>query len=148
MEEADFVDLESLYSLPDRDFSAEEFLGKSFAKEIEILENQIKDCWEELNERKKLHKEHISELKDKIWMYRGSLTNPHELKKFSEGDGFQEQRANMVERIGEIERELSEAYRSNWRDKTELRRELRELEKEKQKLNKRRNFMLAFSKKL
>lgn len=137
------VDLDSLYSLSSSEFSAEDFLEKSLSKEIEMLENQISSCRMEITERQDLHEKQAQDLEEKISEYRASLTHPHKLKRISSGEDFDEQRADMAERIGLMEEKIKQEERDNWKDKQKLKEEIRQLEKEVRKLRKRKRFMKA-----
>lgn len=135
------VDLDKIYSTSSSDFSAEDFLEQSLTKEIEILEEQLEDSKNELAERQQLHEEQIRDLKESIQKLRGSLSNGRALGKLAKGDNLQEQRADANEKINEMKEQLREENRDNWRDKSKLKKEIRGIKSEIQKLRKRKYFM-------
>lgn len=135
------VDLDKIYSTSSSDFSAEDFLEQSLTKEIEILEEQLEDSKNELAERQQLHEEQIRDLKESIQKLRGSLNNVRALGKLAKGDNLQEQRADANEKINEMKEQLREENRDNWRDKSKLKKEIRGIKSEIQKLRKRKYFM-------
>lgn len=142
------IDVGSLYSISNSDFSAEEFLENSLSKEIGILEEQIASCREELKERERLHERQIKDLKEKAQECRSGLTNPIEMKRLAKGDNLGEQKANLSEKIGTIEERVREEERENWKDTQELKDRMRDLEMEQQKLKKRKRFMQFYADRL
>lgn len=142
------VDLDTLYSTANSDFSAEEFLEESLSKEIDILEGQLASCREELKERKELHESQVEDLKSKAQEYRSALTSPIKMRELVTGDDLQEQKANLSEKIGAIEERIREETRENWKDRQKLKEQVRELEKEIEKMKKRKKFMQFYSQKL
>jgi len=139
------LDFDGLYSIAEKDFSAERFLEKSLSKKISVLKEQIESCEKELSEREKIHEVQIKELNDKKEEFRSALTNQMKMRKIASGETLQEQKAEVSEKIDDTEDKIREEERENWRDKQKLKDKIRDLRKEVQELKKRKNLMKVYA---
>lgn len=108
------------------DIDVSNLLEQSQARETERLEQELAQIKQQLDTRRQIHDEIVSDLTWRIDRYTDRLEHLYTIGK-GRLDGTREQ---LKDRIVEFYRDLRAEYREHWQDRQQLEQELRQVERE------------------